>query len=274
MFGILGNIFLFIIKIVVAVTSKSQSMLADSINSGTDILSSLMTFIGGKIAGEEADEDHNYGHGKAEYIFSFMISFVMGYLAVKIALNGINSLINKNMLEFSSALVIVCIVTIVTKFFLYKYTKKIGQKQENILILANAQDHKNDMFVTLSVLIGIGASLLKIYWLDGVVAILIAIRIFYVAIEFFAQSYSVLIDKSMLEEDINKIKDIINTYDKIDHLDKITSKAAGKSFVVIIKISVDGNMTVKESHEIAGKLKADVLKLKDIYDVIVHINPA
>ena len=72
--GIVGNVFLFVIKIAIALVSKSNAMLADSINSGTDVLSSLMTFIGGKIAGEPSDDEHNYGHGKAEYIFSELIS--------------------------------------------------------------------------------------------------------------------------------------------------------------------------------------------------------
>ena len=98
--GIIGNVFLFIIKIVIALISKSNAMLADSINSGTDVLSSLMTLIGGKIAGEPSDEDHNYGHGKAEYIFSLIISLIMGYLAIKIAWNGISSLLNETKFEF------------------------------------------------------------------------------------------------------------------------------------------------------------------------------
>lgn len=271
--GITGNIFLFIIKITIALISNSQAMMADSINSGTDILSSIMTFIGGKISGGSSDKNHNYGYGKAEYVFSLIISLIMGFLAVKIAFDGTLSLINKNQLEFSYGLIIVCIVTIIIKLFLYLYTNKIGKNTENILILANAQDHKNDVFITISVLISILATIYNVYFLDGVVAILIAFRIIYAAIDFFTQSYSVLIDKSMSDEDINKITEIIKTFEKIDHIDKITSKSTGKTFIVIIKVSVDGNMTVNESHEIAGKLKARVMELKDIYDVIVHINP-
>lgn len=272
--GIIGNVFLFIIKITVALISKSNAMLADSINSGTDVLSSLMTLIGGKIAGEPSDEDHNYGHGKAEYIFSLIISIIMGYLALKIAWNGINSLIDGSEFEFSVALILVCIVTIITKFSLYHYTKKIGKKSNNILILANSEDHINDVYTTLSVLVGILAALINLYWLDGVVAIIIAIRILYTAIEFFMQSYNVLLDVSMDEKEIEKIKEIIKTYKKIDHIDKVTSKAVGNSFIVIIKVSVDGNMTVSESHEIVGKLKAEILEQKNVYDVVVHVNPA
>lgn len=271
--GILGNLFLFIIKIIVAVMSKSQAMLADSINSGTDILSSLMTLIGGKLAAEAPDKGHNYGHAKAEYVFSLIISLIMGYLAIKIAWDGAVSLIDRNVFEISWYLILVCVITMITKFFLYIYTHKIGEKNDDILILANAQDHKNDILVTASVLVGVIAAVFKIYWLDGIIAICIATRIFYVAIDFFVQSYTVLIDRSMDDVEIKEIESIIKTYKNIDHIDRITSKSTGKSFIVIVKVSVDGNMTVNESHQIAGKLKADIMKLKNVYDVVVHINP-
>lgn len=271
--GILGNLFLFIIKMIVAVISKSQAMLADSINSGTDILSSLMTLIGGKLAAEAPDKGHNYGHAKAEYVFSLIISLIMGYLAIKIAWDGAVSLIDRNVFEISWYLILVCVITMITKFFLYIYTHKIGEKNDDILILANAQDHKNDILVTASVLVGVIAAVFKIYWLDGIIAICIATRIFYVAIDFFVQSYTVLIDRSMDDVEIKEIESIIKTYKNIDHIDRITSKSTGKSFIVIVKVSVDGNMTVNESHQIAGKLKADIMKLKNVYDVVVHINP-
>lgn len=273
MIGIIGNLFLFVIKIIVALISKSNSMLADSINSGTDVVSSLMTYIGGKIAGEPSDEDHNYGHGKAEYIFSLIISLIMGYLAIKIAIEGVDSLINEKKFNFSIALILVCILTIITKIILYFYTNKIGKKSNNILILANSKDHINDVYVTISVLVGVTAALVNLYWLDGIVAIIIAIRILSTAIEFFAQSYNVLLDVSMSEKEIEAIKKIIKTYEKIDHIDKVTSKSVGNSYVVIIKVSVEGNMTVSESHDIVGKMKADVMKQKNVYDVIVHVNP-
>ena len=271
--GILGNLFLFIIKIIVAVMSKSQAMLADSINSGTDILSSLMTLIGGKLAAEAPDKGHNYGHAKAEYVFSLIISLIMGYLAIKIAWDGAVSLIDRNVFEISWYLILVCVITMITKFFLYIYTHKIGEKNDDILILANAQDHKNDILVTASVLVGVIAAVFKIYWLDGIIAICIATRIFYVAIDFFVQSYTVLIDRSMDDVEIKEIESIIKTYKNIDHIDRITSKSTGKSFIVIVKVSVDGNMTVNESHQIAGKLKSDIMKLKNVYDVVIHINP-
>lgn len=271
--GIIGNLFLFIIKIIISIISKSQSMFADSINSASDILSSLMTYIGGKISGVPSDYNHDYGHGKAEYIFSMIISLITIYLSFTIAIKGVTSLIKQETFEFSMWLVIVCVVTIIVKSALYLYTRRKGKESENILILANAQDHINDVLVTLSVLLGVIAALFNIYWLDGIVAVGIAIRICYVGIQFFIESYKVLMDTSMSEGEKEKIYDIVKAYGEIDHIDKVTSKSVGNKYIVIVKVSVDGNMTVNESHKIAGKLKADILKIKNIYDVVVHINP-
>ena len=113
-----------------------------------------------------------------------------------------------------------------------------------------------------------------IYWVDGVVAILIATKILFEAIKIFMESYNVLMDVSMPQNELEKIKGIIANEKEIDHLDKITSKSVGNEFIVIVKISIDGNKTVNESHHIAGKLKSEIMKLKGVYDVIVHVNPA
>lgn len=271
--GILGNLFLFIIKIIISIISRSQAMFADSVNSATDILSSLMTYIGGKISGEPSDYDHNYGHGKAEYIFSLIISVITIYLSLEIAIKGVKSLIIKNEFEFSIWLILVCIVTIITKIILYIYTHSVGKKTDNILILANSQDHINDVLITFSVLAGIIAGKFNIFWIDGAIAIVIAVRICIAGIEIFKDSYRVLMDTAISDGEMQKIYDIVGQYGEVNHIDKITSKSVGNKFIVIVKISLDGEMTVNESHKIAGKIKADILKLKNIYDVIVHVNP-
>lgn len=123
MIGILGNIFLLIIKGFIGFVTKSQSMIADAFNSASDILASLMTFIGSKISSEPKDEDHNFGHGKAEYIFSLFISITMLLVSLKLLVDSLIRLVNKSYFEFSWILIIVCILTIITKLSLYIYTK-------------------------------------------------------------------------------------------------------------------------------------------------------
>lgn len=271
--GIIGNIGLLIIKVIISAISRSQAMLADSINSATDVISSVMTLIGGRISKEPSDNDHNYGHGKAEYIFSLIISIIAAFLSIKVFFNGIDSLLNGSQFVFSTSLIVVCLVTILVKFVMYIYTNKIYEKTDNILIKANSQDHLNDVFTTISVLISVVAGYFNIYWLDGIIALVISIRIFIISAGIFLDSYDVLMDKSISEDKMKQIVEFVKEFKEVDHIDKITSKTVGKQFLIIVKVSVDGEMTVNASHIVAGKIKAKILEINDIYDVIVHINP-
>ena len=119
--GIIGNIFLLIIKAIIGFISHSQAMIADSFNSAGDIFASLMTFIGNKIASEPGDEDHNFGHGKAEYIFSMFIGISMVFVSAKLLFDSAYTLFTGSDLIFSWFLVAVCIITIITKFILFYY---------------------------------------------------------------------------------------------------------------------------------------------------------
>ena len=113
--GIIGNVFLLIIKGIIGFMTNSQAMIADSVNSAGDIFSSCMTFIGNKIASKPSDESHNLGHGKAEYIFSLLISLSMIFVAIKLLIDSVQSLKNPEGYTFSWFLIVVCIVTIATK---------------------------------------------------------------------------------------------------------------------------------------------------------------
>ena len=169
--GIIGNIFLLIIKTIVGISFNSQSMIADAANSAGDIFASLMTFIGNKIASEPNDKTHNFGHGKAEYIFSLFISISMIFVGIKLLYDSIMSLVYKETFTFSWLLIIVCITTILVKFLLYLYTKTLAKKYNNILLEANMKDHRNDCIVTTCTFISILFGIFGFYLFDGIVGI-------------------------------------------------------------------------------------------------------
>lgn len=273
MLGIIGNIFLLVIKSIVGFTSKSQSMIADAANSASDIFASLMTFIGNKIASEPGDKSHNFGHGKAEYLFSLFISMSMMVVSLKLLYDSVFSLINQSQLIFSWTLVLVCIITIIIKFILYLYTDRLSKKYHNILLEANKKDHRNDCLVTTLTLISILLSLKGIHWFDGVVGIGISIWIFITGLKIFIESYNILMDISIDENTKNLICKLIQKYPEIQKIDEISSTPVGEKYVVVLSIYVDGNMTTFESHELADNLEKDITKLENIYQTIVHVNP-
>ena len=272
--GIFGNTFLLTIKLIIGIITNSQAMIADTINSGGDIFSSLMTFIGNKIASKPRDNDHNMGHGKAEYIFSMLISISMIIVAIKAFINSLASLIYRDYLKFSWFLIIVCVLTIITKLGLYVYTKIISNKFNNLLIEANAKDHRNDCIVTTFTLISALLSLANILWFDGIVGIGISLWICYTGIKIFIESYNVLMDKAIGDDSKKMVLDIITEHSEINGIQDFSSTPVGYKYQISFTILVDGNLSTSESHEIANNLENEILeKIEEIYLVVIHVHP-
>lgn len=272
--GVVGNLFLFVIKVVVGFISHSQSMIADSFNSAGDIFASLMTWIGNKISSVPNDDDHNYGHGKAEYIFSMLISLSMMAIALKMLYDSIVSIIVGNKLSFSWNLIIVCIITIVVKLCLYLYSMNLYKKDNNLLVRANMIDHRNDCIITLFTTIAILLTRVNIFWFDGIVGFGISIWIFIVGIEIFKESYNVLMDSSIDKESKKRILKIIKQEKEIKMVGHLYSIPTGYKYIIVITVFIDGNMTTIKSHKIADRLEEEIKEqLEKVEAVIIHVEP-
>lgn len=272
--GIFGNLFLLIIKGIVASLSGSQAMVADAFNSAGDIFSSLMTYVGNRISCKKADDDHNLGHGKAEYIYSMLISISMLLMSTFVLKDSIKSLFYGSKYTFSIWLIVVCIVTIIVKFSLFLYTNTLYKKHNNLLILANSKDHLNDTIITSLNLISCVLSSYNIFFLDGIVGSIISIWIMYTAIKLFIESYNVLMDKSISIETKNKVLDIIKEEKQVKKVIHFNSTPVGYKYQISFTIYVDGNMSTFDSHEIANNLEEKIVdKVEEIYLVVIHVNP-
>ena len=271
--GIIGNIFLLVIKGLIGFSTHSQAMIADSFNSAGDIFASLMTFIGNKISSVPNDDDHNFGHGKAEYIFSLFIGISMIFVALKLLIDAIRTLIYGSNLEFSWVLVGVCIITILTKLALFLYSNHVAKKFDNILLKANVKDHRNDCIVTSFTLISSLLSLKGWNYFDSIVGIGIASWIGYTGIEIFIESYNILMDVSVDSTTQNMILDLSKKFPDIHEVLNISSTPVGYKYIIFITISVDGNMTTFDSHKLADNLEIEVNKLPKVYKTIVHVEP-
>ena len=272
--GIIGNVFLLIIKGIIGLITKSQAMIADSLNSAGDIFSSLMTYIGNKIASVPKDEDHNLGHGKAEYIYSMLISIIMILVALIIVKEGAETLVKNKSYSYSIWLIIISIITIITKLSLYIYTNKIGKKYNNLLVKANAKDHINDCLLTTGTLISCILGKYNVFILDGIVGLIIGLWILVTSIKIFKESYDVLMDKAISEDTKNEVYEIIKGHKEIKRINHFNSTPIGYLYQISFTIFVDGNLTTFESHEIADKLEKEITKkIDEIYLTVIHVNP-
>ncbi len=272
--GILGNFFLLILKGSIGVFTQSQAMLADAFNSLSDVFSSFMTFIGNKIASKPQDEDHNLGHGKAEYIYSMIISIAMFLLFYSSFKSSLLSLLFQKKFIFSKWLIIGCLITIAVKFFLFLITNAYSKKYKNVLLKANAKDHRNDCVITSCTLLSCLLSMYQLYFLDGIVGIFISLWIFITALQIFMESYNVLMDKAMDNETKEKVFSIINNYKEIKKVNHFNATPVGYKYQISFTIFVDGNLSTFESHEIANALEDEIEeKIDEVYLTVIHVNP-
>ena len=272
--GIVGNIFLFFIKIIVGILSHSQAMIADAFNSASDIFNSIMSYIGSKISSKEADEDHNLGHGKAEYIYSMLISITMVLLGFVIFKDSFLSMFDTNKYLANIWLIIVCIVTIVTKLSLFIYTNSIAKKHNNLLVKASSKDHRNDIFLTLMTLLSVILSYYSINYVDGIVGMIISLWIAYNGLLIFIESYDILMDKTMSPEIKDKVLKIIEEHKEIYRVNHFNATPVGYRYYISFTIFVDGNLSTFESHDIANKLEKEIdKKVPEVYLTVIHVNP-
>ncbi|EMS70921.1 cation diffusion facilitator family transporter [Ruminiclostridium cellobioparum] len=271
--GIAANIFLLSIKLAAGFLSRSQAMIADGFNSAGDVFASVMTLVGNSIASRPEDSDHPYGHGKAEYIFSMIISLSLMFISITIFRSALSSIINKAAFETSWFLITVAIVTIAVKLSLFLYTNRVGKVLDNLLVLANSEDHRNDVFVTTGTLLGILMGYFGFNWVDGAVGIGISLWIFYTGIKIFISSFKVLMDTDIDPAFKANTYALVKGISGVDHIDSINAKPVGAGYILLIKVSVDGEMSVNESHKIASEIKFRVKDIKGVKDAVVHINP-
>ncbi len=271
--GIFFNLFLFVIKFIASFFTSSQAMMADAINSLGDIFSSLMTLIGNKIASKPSDDDHNLGHGKAEYIYSLLISIVIMVVAVTLFKDSLESIFVKSDYTFSYMLIVVCVITIVIKLSLYFYINKLSKSLNSLLLKANSKDHLYDAIVTSINLLAIILTSFGIYFVDGLVGVLIALWILISGLKIFKESYDVLMDKAIDNATKDKVLEVVKKYKEVKKINHFNATPVGYKYQISFTIFVDGNMSTYESHDIANKIERELEKFEEIYLTVIHVNP-
>lgn len=269
--GIIFNVILAVMKGIVGFFTMSQAMIADFYNSFSDVFSSLMTFIGNHISSKPRDKDHNLGHGKAEYIFSFVIALVSIQLGISIIRS---SLFESNIVKFNWFLIIVNIITIIIKAGLFIYTNKISKKYNNILMKANSYDHRNDVLVTSFNLVSSILLYFGISYIDRIVGLGIGLWIIMQGAQILITSYNVLMDKCLDDDVKNEIINFVNSHKEVKKINHFNATPIGYRYQISFTIFVDGNLTTFESHEIANYLEEEIHdRFKDIYLTVIHVNP-
>ncbi|WP_419724560.1 cation diffusion facilitator family transporter [Terrisporobacter petrolearius] len=273
--SIIWNVILTFIKVLGGILGKSNAMIADGLHSASDIISSIGVLIGNKIAKTPNDKEHNYGHEKAETLVSFLLSMLLIGVALKISLNGINSLIHLDDVQVPTFLpLIISVISIGVKEYQYKITIKVAKKINSPSLKADAWHHRSDALSSVAAFIGIGGSLLGFKVLDPIATVLVGLFVAKVGLDIFKDAINELMDYSIDENDESQIITIANCTDGVLNIGELRTRKHGSMAYVDLTICVNKDLTVLQGHEIANKLEISILEeLEIVKGITVHVEP-
>ncbi|KNF07599.1 cation diffusion facilitator family transporter [Gottschalkia purinilytica] len=274
--SIIWNLILTAIKVLAGIIGNSTAMIADGIHSASDIVSSIGVLIGNFIAKKPNDEEHSYGHEKAETLVSFLLSILLIMVSFSIGYNGIKLLFNTEEIKVPTLLpLIISVVSIIIKEYQYQITIKVAKKTNSPALKADAWHHRSDAFSSIAAFIGIGGALIGFKLLEPIATIIVALFILKVGLNILKISTNELMDYSIEVEEQEKIIDIASKIENVIEVRHLRTRKHGSFVYVDLTVQVDNALTVSEGHEVAHKIEEKILEsMSSIKGILVHVEPS
>ena len=274
--GIAVSVVLIFVKGISGHLGHSYALIADATESGADILSSGLLWIGLRIALKKPDKEHPYGHGKAEPLAAIAVSLFLILAAVWIGYNAINFIGTPHLAPKSFTLWVLLIV-IAIKEMMFRYVYSIGVKINSQAVKADAQHHRSDAITSVAAFIGISIAIVGGKGYEGADdwdAIVASVLIFYNAVVIPRPAMAEIMDAPPSNEIVQKVKDIAAAIPEVKGIEKCYVRKMGFDYIVDIHIEVDGAETVTEGHRIAHAVKDAILDSDlRVLNVLVHVEP-
>jgi cation diffusion facilitator family transporter len=278
--SLISNIFLTGIKIIIGLIFKSQVLVADGVHNAGDVIASAAALTSMRISKRPPDEDHPYGHGKAEVIGAGIVAIILAAAALYIGYNSIEVLF----LPLPKAHVIAFIaatVSLVWKQGLYIYTIRVGKQVNSKGLIATAQDHLADVYGSLAAVIGIGLGLIGEHWGihllaygDPIAGFIVALFVLKLAYNMGSESIDTLMEKNIDSEQIKEFSVLIQSFPQIKRIDRIRAREHGHYLIVDIRVGIDAKLSIQEGHDISKQIKRVMMyQYPNIEEVLVHLNP-
>ncbi|MFC4078323.1 cation diffusion facilitator family transporter [Salinithrix halophila] len=278
--GILGNLVLAVLKGVVGILFNSRALTADAAHSASDVVGSLAVLIGVRAAKQPPDEDHPYGHGKAESITAIIVAVLLGVVGVEIGLGSVKALFAEVSAPGWPA-VGAAFVSIVVKEGMFQYKYRLGKRIRSQAIIANAWEHRSDVYSSMAALIGIGGAIIgewlgipALVYSDAVAGILVSILVLKMGYTLARESIHNTLDHILHEEDAEELWKSAAGVPGVERVDELRAREHGFYVIVDIKVAVKPTISVEEGHHIGKQVKEALMEQFDhVLDVFVHINP-
>lgn len=275
--SVIGNTVLSGFKMFAGVVGNSGAMISDAIHSFSDVLTTLIAWIGVKVSKKDADNSHPYGHERLECVASLILGIVLMATGIGVGKVGVENIFSGNYetLAVPSFIALVAaLVSIVGKEAMYWYTRYDAKLINSAAFLADAWHHRSDAFSSIGSLIGIAGAMMGFPVMDSIASVVICIFIVKVAYDISKDALVKMLDTSCGEDYEKKLRDAILTQDGVVGIDLLHSRMFGNKVYIDLEISVDGDKSLWEAHEVAERVHKNVEQsFSDVKHIMIHVNP-
>lgn len=276
--SVIGNAILSGFKLFAGIFGNSGAMISDAIHSFSDVLTTLIAWIGVKVSKKDADSAHPYGHERLECVASLTLGLVLMVTGIGVGKVGVENIISGNYetLAIPSTIALVAaVVSIVGKEAMYWYTRYYAKLINSAAFLADAWHHRSDAFSSIGSLIGIAGAMLGFPVMDSVASVVICLFIVKVAYDISKDALVKMLDTSCGADYEKKLTEQILTQKDVLGVDMLRSRMFGNKVYIDLEISVDGDKSLREAHEVAERVHKNVEEqFSDVKHIMIHVNPA
>lgn len=282
LWGALTNLLLSALKMVAGILGASAAMVADAIHSFSDLLSDGVVLLMVHLGGQDADKEHDFGHGKFETFGALIVACLLVVVGGSLCYHGIlkirlvwlgECLQAPSWLAFWAAL-----ASILVKEALFQWTYRVGKAMNSAAVMANAWHHRSDALSSIGALLGIGGAILlggKWLILDPIVCVIIAIVIIVMAVKMIVPAVAELLDASLPTATENEIEQIALSIQGVEDVHELKTRRSGPAILASLHLVVDSQMTVLEAHDITIEVESALrAHFGDNMQLSIHIEPS
>jgi cation diffusion facilitator family transporter len=275
-YAIFGNLFLSIIKIIVGFLSGSLAVIADGIDSASDIATSAITLITARFLNKPPNIRYPYGYEKADTVATKALSFIIFFAGTQLAVSTISRIISGEIREIPGRFAIyVTLLSILSKYILSVYLQKTGRSVNSSMLQANGKNMQNDVLISASVLAGLAFTFIfKLPVLDLITAFAVSLWVMKSGIEIFFKSNTELMDGMkdpvLYCEIFNAVKKVKGAHNP----HRVRVRKIGSFHMISMDVEVEPFMTVQDAHDVIRKVEKEIkAALPNVYDIVVHVEP-
>ena len=271
--GIFCNVLLFSVKLTIGLILSSLAVTADAFNNLSDAASSIISFIGVKMAGKPADAEHPFGHGRIEYIAALIVSFLVIEVGFTFFKSSISKILHPEELSFDLVPFVILILSILVKLWMAFFNNKLGKRIDSKVMLATAADSLGDVITTSATVLSIIICHFTSINVDAIAGLIVSAIVIWSGISIAKDTLEPLIGERVPAELYQKITDIVESYDGIvgTH-DLIVHNYGPNRSMATIHAEVPNDINIEVSHEIIDKIERDVKKDLNIL-LVIHMDP-